>query len=192
MAKFPLSLSRHPRTAAKPRPTGPTINRGKGNNNAATPWEFIRAVEGKFGPLEWDLAASNGNAKAPYFLTEADNAFSYSWHALWKDHPLCWLNPPFANITPWACKCAAEVQLGARILLLVPASVGANWFEHWVWPYADVYSVGRMCFDDCYDRNGKLITDDYPKDLILCHFDWRNDTLRTGERLIFWKEWKRA
>lgn len=183
MAKFPIKGGRFLSAPKITKATGPTINRGGGNNNASTPMVFIRPVEAKFGKLEWDLAASNNNAKAPYYLSETDNALTYSWHALWKDHPLCWLNPPFTNITPWARKCAEECQLGARILLLVPASVGANWYWDWVVPYADVYSVGRMVFDDCYDKHGELITTVYPKDLVLAHYEWHGE-LKTGNHWL--------
>lgn len=204
MAKFPLRPPQNVRIArlpAQPR-TGPTINRGKGNNNAATPWKFIGAVVEKFGKLKYDLACTRANSKAQFgiYHDEGLDALTMPWAVMKSDEgdgkgwyqPLLYLNPPFTNITPWARKCAEEVQLGARILLLVPASVGANWFEQWVWPYADVYSVGRMVFDNCYDKEGQLITTPYIKDLILCHFDWRNETLRTGERLLFWKEWSRG
>jgi hypothetical protein len=130
---------------------------------------FMRPVEAKFGPLAVDLAASSTNAKAPVWIDEQRNSLSadVSWSVL---EGLLWLNPPFTVITPWARKCAEECQLGAQILLLVPASVGANWYWDWVMPFADVYSVGRMVFDDCYDKTGKLITTVYPKDLILCHY----------------------
>lgn len=184
--KFPLGARFRPdleeitlQRLARSKATGPTINRGKGNNNASTPMVFIRPVEEKFGPLAVDLAASSHNAKAPVWIDEKRNSLSpdVGWAVL---KGLLWLNPPFTNITPWARKCAEEVQLGARILLLVPASVGANWYWDWVVPYADVYSVGRMVFDDCYDKHGKLITTPYPKDLILCHYEWRRKDLRTG------------
>lgn len=174
MAKFPLGAPDKWVDALGGKRTGPTINRGKGNNNAATPWIFANAVQKKFGALDWDLAASAANTKARFFLTEQDNSLNRSWADLWpavNRKPLCWLNPPFTNITPWARKCAEECQLGARILLLVPASVGANWAWDWVFPYADVYSVGRMVFDDCYDKHGELITTPYPKDLVLAHYE---------------------
>lgn len=175
---------------AKTRVTGPTINRGKGNNNAATPWKFIHPVEAKFGKLEWDLAASESNTKAQHFITEAQDSLKQTWQHLGG---LCFLNPPFTNITVWARKCAEEVQLGARILLLVPASVGANWYWDWVVPYADVYSVGRMGFDDCYDKHGKLITDPYPKDLILCHYGWKGDhPSEEGRGVIYRWRWQDA
>ena len=166
------------------KPTGPTINRGKGNNNAATPWPFIRAVEKKFGLLGGDLACTSLNMKAPRGLDECINSLTVDW-ADWLKGELGWDNPPFTNITPWARYHAEQVQRGAKTLLLVPASVGANWYWDWVVPYADVYSVGRMVFDDCYDKHGKLITDPYPKDLVLAHYEWRGETLRTGSKAHF-------
>ena len=184
MAKFPYGKAEALLRSNKPMPvttrgykiptvTGPTINRGKGNNAAGTPMVFVNAVEAKFGPLACDLAATAANKKASHYVDEATNSLSLNWHIMADccRSGLLWLNPPFTNITVWAKKCAAEVQLGARILLLVPASVGANWYWDWVAPFADVYSVGRMVFDDCYDREGKLITTPYPKDLVLAYYN---------------------
>lgn len=164
---------------------GPTIRRGESNQNAETPWPFIKACEDKFGPLTWDLAATEANRKAPLWLSPEMNSLTQNWYVL--SPGLCWLNPPYAQITPWARKCAEEVQLGARILLLVPFSGGANWFKDLVWPYADVYSIGRLVFDNCYDKRGQLITTPYPKDLVLAHFDL---SLNTGKQLIFWTDWR--
>jgi hypothetical protein len=189
MARFPLVAKPASTVKISKLATGPTIRRGKGNGSAATPWEFARAVEGKFGPLGWDLAANAANSKVQvprYFGPDSANgtdSLVQDWHRLNTiyEYGLLWLNPPYANITVWARKCAEECQLGARILLLVPASVGANWFWQWVVPFADIYSVGRMVFGDCYDSDGKPVTTPYPKDLILAHYDWSPDRcLRTG------------
>jgi hypothetical protein len=79
---------------------------------------------------------------------------------------------------------------GWRGFLLVPASIGSNWFEQAVWPYADTYSIGRLVFDNCFDRKtGKLVRTAYPKDLILGHYDQRKST---GKKLIFWKDWAKS
>lgn len=170
--RFPLGPNARLRVSAPRR--GPTIKRGRSAQDASTPWEFIQAVKGKFGILTWDLAATAFNTRVrndagpvdPWF-SESQNSLVQEWHKL---NGLLWLNPPYANITPWARKCAQEAKLGAEILLLVPASIGANWYWDWVEPVAQVYSVGRMVFDDCYDDDGNLITTPYPKDLILCHY----------------------
>ena len=148
--------------------SGPTIRRGKSEQVVATPWEFIRAVEARFGDISWDLAASLDNSKAHYaglFLSEETDSLKSEWHklapAIQGQRNLLWLNPPFGNITPWVTKCAVEKEQGAEILLLVPRS-GANWYWNWVEPYADVDDVGRMKFEGH--------TDPYPKDLILAHY----------------------
>lgn len=166
----------------------------------ATPREFIDAVERDFGKLTWDLAATADTSVAgpsrffgpgahqpDAFVT---NALATSWHM----PGLLWLNPPYSNISDWARKCAEESQRGAKILFLVPASVGSNWFWDWVAPYACVYSLApRLKFmtrdaqgneiPACYDKHGRPTN--YPKDLILAHYQ--------SERIGFQRwQWKKA
>jgi phage N-6-adenine-methyltransferase len=138
---------------------GAALNRHNSNPVVGTPRDFLDAVESVFGPLEWDLAATAENAKAPRFFTEADDSLSQAW----PTGALCWLNPPYDNIAPWAAKCAHEAKLGARILFLVPASVGANWFAEHVFGHSMVLFLSpRLVFDGH--------TQPYPKDLILAGY----------------------
>jgi phage N-6-adenine-methyltransferase len=150
---------------------GPTIKRGQSSGDIWTPNEFIEAVESNWGPLAVDLAAEAHSAKAPEYITPAADSLVQDWTKILGGRR-GWLNPPYSLITPWAMKCAKEYEKSGQneIFLLVPASVGANWFWDWVWPYATVYSVGRMVFDNCFDKYGKLVTTPYPKDLILAHY----------------------
>ena len=54
---------------------------------------------------------------------------------------------------------------GSRILLLVPASIGANWFAEHVHQRAYVLALqGRLTFDGH--------TQSFPKDLILAVYGW--------------------
>lgn len=167
-------------------PSGPTIQRGRSSGDIHTPWSFIRAVEHNWGPLAVDLAATAESTKAPVWIDEKRNSLSadVGWSVLQGN---LWLNPPYSNITPWAKKCAESYNLNEQveIFLLVPASIGANWFWDWVWPYATVYSVGRMVFDNCFDKHGKLVTTPYPKDLILAHY-----TNTTPSRVLQRWHWK--
>lgn len=140
--------------------TGPAIARGKSKQDYPTPWEFIWACEHRFCPISFDLAASPENAKAPKFYTIEDDSLSKPWHEL---DGVLWLNPPFDNIAPWAKKCEQEARLGAQILLLTPASVGANWFKNFVHRTALVLALnGRIQFMGA--------SDPYPKDCILSVF----------------------
>lgn len=62
--------------------TGASLNRGRSKQDYGTPWDFIRAVEAKWGPMVHDLASTRENAKAPsgYYYPEVD-AIQRSWSA---------------------------------------------------------------------------------------------------------------
>ncbi len=155
--------------------TGPSINRGGSDSTIATPWIFIQALEARFGPLAFDLAAEHHTAKAPRYFTKEDDSLKQDWH---KIDGLQYLNPPYDNITPWARKCALESRLGAKILFLVPASVGSNWFADYVWPHSHVIGLnGRIMFVG--QDHG------YPKDLMLDVFGGITHTFSTWR----WNPW---
>lgn len=143
-----------------PQRTGPSMNKGRSKQDYETPKEFIDAVTRRFGTLDFDLAASEENAKANEYFTEKDDALSRNWAHV--SGSLLWLNPPFADIAPWAEKCALHASPTTRILLLVPAAVGSNWYAEHVHPHASVLAVRpRLSFDGI---------NSFPKDLILAAY----------------------
>jgi phage N-6-adenine-methyltransferase len=134
--------------------------------NYGTPRPFLDAVEHRYGPILFDLAAEAGNAVVPGFFDLKRDSLKQDWDALHDDghHGWLWLNPPFSDIPAFVAKCVEETKRGCRILMLVPASVGANWFRVCT-KNAHVVELGaRMSFD------GK---DPYPKDLALVVFAHR-------------------
>jgi len=151
-----------------------------------TPPDFMEAVKRKFGRVYFDLAASPENTQADKFYTEKDDGLSQSWHQIDTAHvsttPWLWLNPPFRYNREWSAKCREESELGAKILLLTTASVGAEWFAQNVFGIANVYLLkGRLKFVGHKDP--------YPKDLMLAVFnkellkptiqvwDWRSNEI---------------
>lgn len=139
--------------------SGAQFNRGGSRQDYETPQALIVAIERRFGPITFDLAASSANAKAPLYFTEEDDSLVQNWAAHTGLH---FLNPPFRHIAPWAAKCASEAALGARIAFLVPAAVGSVWFETHVHRRAMVLALQpRLCFDGKHP---------YPKDCVLCLF----------------------
>ncbi len=134
-----------------------------------TPLDFRHAVERRFGPIRFDLAATLANRLHTDCFTERDDSLSKDWADVSQTLPygsILWLNPPFANIGRWAHKCSTETgssvwKPGTRILMLVPASIGAMWWHECVHPYAYVLALApRLTFGGCKDP--------YPKDLALC------------------------
>lgn len=97
-----------------------------------TPRELLDACASRWGALEVDLACETRNAKAPIALAieKGIDSLAEPWAERFPNATM-WLNPPFKRIEPWAAKCRAEAaKLGprGRIVMLTPASVGANWF----------------------------------------------------------------
>jgi phage N-6-adenine-methyltransferase len=143
--------------------TEPVQKPGRSRQDYGTPWEFIFAVTARFGPIACDLAASAENAKAAAFYDKARDSLSVSWST---EHPTgnLWLNPEFADLEPWAEKCASEsLKRQGLIFLLTPASIGSNWFAAHVNRKAMVLGLSpRLQFEGT--------TAPYPKDLSLSIF----------------------
>lgn len=141
--------------------TGASFNRATSCQSHATPPEFIKAVERRFQrKLSFDLAASEENKKAEKFFSKEDDSLNQSGQI----PGLLWLNPPFADIVPWADKCARESKDSTiQIIMLTPASVGSNWFSQFVHKKAQVLFLnGRITFVGSKDP--------YPKDCMLSLF----------------------
>jgi len=102
----------------------------RSKQNYRTPHKFFDAVARTFGQMQVDLAAED-DALCPVWLGPgselAEDALVANWASILSG---CrgWLNPEFADIRPWAAKCAAEATRGARVVMLTPSSLGAEWY----------------------------------------------------------------
>ena len=151
----------------------PPQKRGRSRQDWATPPNFLTAVKKRLliGEFTFDLAASPSNRVCEGFFSIEDDSLSKDWAALGKGW--LWLNPPFGDIGPWVRKAREEARKGASIAVLVPASVGSNWWRDYVHQ--------NMC--DVYFLNGRITfvgaPDPYPKDLALLLYhharDWCTD-----------------
>jgi hypothetical protein len=194
-----------------------------------TPDDFMEAVEKRFGPIAFDLAAHAANKQSPNYFAPCTgpagpmprdvdafgmDAFDHSWSLLSdslfarKKEPqhrvrgLLWLNCEFNDTERWASRCCREAALGASILLLTPAAVGANWFRDKIAGHGDIYLLnGRLSFipgqtynKDCMlthfyqsieDRDATLATPLGCSGQQICVWDWRNDLI-----LHLWELWR--
>lgn len=145
--------------------TGPSIARHKSVQDVRTPLDLLEAVALRFGDINVDLAATVKNAIADRWLGPGSHIAEDSLAHDWATLRLCvtaWLNPPFGAIAPWAAKCAATpTGPHRRILLLVPASVGSNWWAEHVHNRAAVKFLSPRVRFVGHDQP-------FPKDLALC------------------------
>ncbi len=155
--------------------TMPKQKPGKSETIVLTPPEFLTAVKSFLGIKEFDvdLAALKENSVALVYIGPKKNSLTQPWASLFlglnrgkrNSQGWCWLNPPYDKIRPWVKKCLEEAEKGARIALLVPASVGSNWWRDYVHDKARVYFVsGRLRF---LMADGTPHPTTYPKDLCL-------------------------
>lgn len=161
--------------ALKPR------NKNKTVQEVGTDPKFLVKVRENFD-LSWDLACNEKNCiiggTCGYLYPET-NALKRDWNNL---DGFLWCNPPYKDIGPWVRKAYEESILGANILMLVPASVGSQWYKKYVHGKACVrFLTGRLTFI------GHKAP--YPKDLMLLiyapeHFepstdlwDWKKEPL---------------
>lgn len=121
---------------------------GRSKQDYRTPPEFLQALKNKLGISEFmcDVAATKDNAVASRYFTEEDNALEQYWG--FGEHGWVYCNPPFGDIKPWLAKAYSEVRNNqAKVAMLVPASVGANWWLAWVHEVAYVLFLnGRLTF----------------------------------------------
>lgn len=137
-------------------------NRHKSRQDHPTPWNFISAVENRFGPIAIDLAATKTNAKAGEFITLRQNSLKCDWDKMLAGR-FGYLNPPFDPIGPWADKVIEEAIKGAKFGMLTQASIDSKWFWK-IFPYCTTYALrSRITFIGS--------TQGFPKPLIFSSFN---------------------
>lgn len=118
---------------------------GKSYQEYRTPVELLIAVKKRLhiGDFSLDVAASKENSVAFSYYTEEDDGIVQDWETNgWN-----WCNPPFGDITPWVAKGYSESLKGASTVMLLPASVGSDWWKDYVEQYSyQVFLNGRLCF----------------------------------------------
>lgn len=132
-----------------------------------TPLALLEAVEERFGAIGWDLAATPANRVHKQHLgpgsATGEDSLAVDWAMLPQSTgKTLWLNPPFGKIRPFVKKASEQAASlpGSSVVMLVPASVGSNWFADHVHRRALVLALRpRLTFVG--ER------DPYPKDLCL-------------------------
>lgn len=143
---------------------------GKSKQDYGTPDDFLGSTLLRLGidKFDCDLACRRDNripcARTGLYFPEVD-----SLAVPWPTKGWNWLNPEYADIRPWAQKCA-EQWLGrdVRTAFLVPASVGSEWWYEYVHDVAlALFLRPRLKFKGMKPnpKTGKI--DPYPKDLAL-------------------------
>jgi phage N-6-adenine-methyltransferase len=101
------------------------------NPNAKDGWrtpEIVLEAVRRVGPICLDPSAGPHGVGAVN-LTGGGAWIDDGLKQSWAGAGLVFCNPPYSANRAWCAKAAAEASRGAEIVLLVPASLGARWFQ---------------------------------------------------------------
>ena len=99
-----------------------------------------------------DVAASPENAKCKEYFTEEDNGLQLDW-----DNHICFMNPPYSQISEWIKKASIENAKGTTVICLIPSRTDTRYWHQYIWnkathrPYDGVevrFLQGRLKFSN--------------------------------------------
>lgn len=107
----------------------------------ATPRGFFDALDAEFG-FTLDACATTENTKVPIFFSVEDDALTKRWH------DVVWCNPPYGyRIGKWVKKGFDEAQLGATVVMLIPAKTETAYWHDYVMRASEIRLIrGRLRF----------------------------------------------
>lgn len=122
------------------------INRGlfsSAKQTWETPDALFTALNDEFG-FTVDVCAEPATAKLPRAWTPSDSAFWQKWAG-----EVCWMNPPYSEISKWMSKAVEAWEAGATVVALVPSRTDTRWWHDYAMRATDIrFLRGRLRFGD--------------------------------------------
>jgi len=114
-------------------------------NSWGTDPAIVKAMDKEFH-FGLDAAASADNHQFYMYLTKEDDALSKNWSEI-TSRPV-WINPPYGKgyIKKFMAKCIEQKELGVTSVLLVPATLDAQWLPIDQISEIRIITGGRLTF----------------------------------------------
>lgn len=97
-----------------------------------------------------DAAANDNNHKCSFYFTKEDNALEIDWSHHLEDYGMrpVWINPPYGKgfIKEFMNKCIEQKEKGVTSVLLVPATLDAQWLPINEISEIRIVTGGRLSF----------------------------------------------
>lgn len=110
-----------------------------------TPQDFYDRLNAKYH-FEWDLAASDDNAKCDNYFTRDDNSLEQDWEGLSGN---LFLNPPYGRELKLWVKKAATTGLKDKqnLVMLIPSRTDTSYWHDYIFNHAEIkFLRGRLKF----------------------------------------------
>lgn len=95
----------------------------------------------------WDLACSEENKKCLLGYTKEEDSLHMNWYII---DGFLWLNPPYSQCKEFVKKAYEEMQLGAKIIMLLPSRTDTRYFHDYIYNKDGVeitFIKGRLKFN---------------------------------------------
>lgn len=101
-----------------------------------TPQDFYDQLNAKYH-FEWDLAASDDNAKCSCYFTRDDNSLEQDWEGLSGN---LFLNPPYGReLKLWVKKAATTgLKDKQKLVMLIPSRTDTSYWHDYVFNHAEI------------------------------------------------------
>lgn len=111
-----------------------------------TPQDFYDQLNAKYH-FEWDLAASDDNAKCSCYFTRDDNSLEQDWEGLSGN---LFLNPPYGReLKLWVKKAATTgLKDKQKLVMLIPSRTDTSYWHDYIFNHAEIeFLRGRLKFE---------------------------------------------
>lgn len=111
-----------------------------------TPQDFYDRLNAKYH-FEWDLAASDDNAKCSCYFTRDDNSLEQDWEGLSGN---LFLNPPYGRELKLWVKKAATTGLKDKqnLVMLILSRTDTSYWHDYIFNHAEIkFLRGRLKFE---------------------------------------------
>ncbi|MEJ1301304.1 DNA N-6-adenine-methyltransferase [Lactiplantibacillus plantarum] len=111
-----------------------------------TPQDFYDRLNAKYH-FEWNLAASDDNAKCSCYFTRDDNSLEQDWEGLSGN---LFLNPPYGRELKLWVKKAATTGLKDKqnLVMLIPSRTDTSYWHDYIFNHAEIkFLRGRLKFE---------------------------------------------
>ena len=101
-----------------------------------TPQDFYDRLNAKYH-FQWDLAASDDNAKCSCYFTRDDNSLEQDWEGLSGN---LFLNPPYGReLKLWVKKAATTgLKDKQKLVMLIPSRTDTSYWHDYIFNHAEI------------------------------------------------------
>lgn len=100
----------------------------KDTDERSTPQELFDELNKEFN-FTLDVCAMKSNTKCERYFNFQQDGLTQSW-----ENEVCWMNPPYSDISSWLYKAEREsINRNTIVVAILPMDGSTRWFHNFIW-----------------------------------------------------------